>query len=69
MFEYLPAKIAPKTAVIATTISDASPVIVSNYNGVSVRQADCGYRYLLPVKVADEPYVWEAGRATSAALM
>ena len=42
MFEYLPAKIATKTAVIATTISDASPVIVSNYNGVSVRQADCG---------------------------
>ena len=42
MFEYLPAKIATKTAVTATTISDASPVILSNYNVVGVRQSDCG---------------------------
>ena len=42
MFGYLPAKIATKTAVTATTISDASPVILSNYNGIGVRQSDCG---------------------------
>ena len=42
MFGYIPSKVATKTAVTATTISDASPVILSNYNGVGVRQADCG---------------------------
>ena len=42
LFGYLPAKATTKTAVTATTISDASPVILSNYNGVGVRQADCG---------------------------
>lgn len=42
LFGYLPAKTATKTAVTATTISDASPVILSNYNGIGVRQADCG---------------------------
>lgn len=31
-----------KIAVTATTISDASPFIFSNYNGVSARQFDCG---------------------------
>lgn len=69
LFGYLPAKSATKTAVTATTISDASPVILSNYNGVGGRQADCGYRHLRPAEVHDEPYVWEAGRATSAAPM
>ena len=39
---HLPAKTATKIGVTATTISDASPVILSNYNGVGARQTDCG---------------------------
>lgn len=42
MFGSLPSAIATKAAVTATTISDASPVIISNYNGVGTRQPDCG---------------------------
>ncbi|KAL8912017.1 MAG: hypothetical protein Q9171_002930 [Xanthocarpia ochracea] len=57
-----------KIAVTATTISNASPFVFSNYNGIGVRGDDCG-GLSRPVLTEDEPYIWEAGRATSAAPM
>ncbi|KAL9606564.1 MAG: hypothetical protein Q9179_000289 [Wetmoreana sp. 5 TL-2023] len=56
-----------KIAVTATTISDASPFIFSNYNGIGNHRGDCGYKLSRPAAIKDEPYTWEAGRATSAA--
>ncbi|KAL8770679.1 MAG: hypothetical protein Q9209_003747 [Squamulea sp. 1 TL-2023] len=49
-----------KIAVTATTISDASPFVFSNYNGVRARQQDCGYKVSRPTETQDEPYTWEA---------
>ncbi|KAL8673858.1 MAG: hypothetical protein Q9168_001723 [Polycauliona sp. 1 TL-2023] len=49
-----------KIAVTATTISDASPYIFSNYNGVLTRQPDCGYKLSRPENIEDEPFTWEA---------
>ncbi|KAI9760680.1 MAG: hypothetical protein M1840_002356 [Geoglossum simile] len=56
-----------KVGVTATTISNATPFIFSNYNGEGTRNASCGYKHLRPRDVKDEPFVWEAARATSAA--
>lgn len=42
MFGSLQVNRRTKIAVTATTISDASPFIFSNYNGVGARQHDCG---------------------------
>ena len=58
-----------KVAVIATTISDASAYIFSNYNGCGWRGKDSGYKHLRPVHVEDEPFIWEAARVTTAAPM
>ncbi|KAL8802034.1 MAG: hypothetical protein Q9200_006728, partial [Gallowayella weberi] len=57
-----------KVAVTATSISDASPVLFSNYNGLTTRAKDCGhnlsvrsgYKHLRPPDVRDEPFLWEA---------
>ncbi|ERF68658.1 hypothetical protein EPUS_05719 [Endocarpon pusillum Z07020] len=57
----------PKVAVTATSISDATPFIFTNYNGVMDIPSDCGYRMIRPWKIDEEPFLWEAGRATSAA--
>lgn len=42
MFGSRSSTISTKVAVVATTISDALPVVLSNYNGVRTRQSDCG---------------------------
>ena len=42
MFGTVPSGIRTKIAVTATTISDAVPVLLSNYNGSGTRQPDCG---------------------------
>jgi len=42
MFDYRQTKSDTKIAVTATTISDATPYIFSNYNGTGQRQRDCG---------------------------
>ena len=42
MFGSRSSSIPAKVAVTATTISDAAPVILSNYNGTRAQQPDCG---------------------------
>ena len=42
MFGAAPAGIRTRIGVTATTISDATPVVLSNYNGSGSRQPDCG---------------------------
>lgn len=43
MFDYTPTMPSGyKIAVIATTISKASPVVFSNYNGTGTRSESCG---------------------------
>ncbi|KAL6716956.1 hypothetical protein ACLMJK_004869 [Lecanora helva] len=56
-----------KVAVTATTLSDASTYIFSNYNGVGTRGRECGYKHVRPDQIEKEPFLWEAGRVTSAA--
>ncbi|KAK5163302.1 hypothetical protein LTR04_002627 [Oleoguttula sp. CCFEE 6159] len=56
-----------KVAVTATSISDASPFLFSNYNSPGTRKRACGYKLLRHENVQDEVCVWEAARATSAA--
>jgi hypothetical protein len=66
-----------KFAVVTSSISDATPFVLSNYNGE--KQHDTGnpsgcsiekvssYEVLRPEHSRDEPRLWEAARATSAA--
>ncbi|EGE04185.1 hypothetical protein TEQG_03217 [Trichophyton equinum CBS 127.97] len=50
------------------TISDiGSKSIITNYNGTVPLKQNCGYSLIRPIDVNQEPMVWEAGRATSAA--
>ncbi|KAL9077890.1 MAG: hypothetical protein Q9157_003189 [Trypethelium eluteriae] len=56
-----------KVAVTATSISDASSFLFTNYNPSGTRNRDCGYKHVRPDNLEDEPFVWEAARATSAA--
>jgi len=42
MFGYRQFATDVKFAVTATTISDASPYLFSNYNGIGKRQKNCG---------------------------
>ncbi|KAI9676515.1 MAG: hypothetical protein M1817_000673 [Caeruleum heppii] len=58
-----------KVAVTATTISDATPYIFSNYNGKEIAGGECGYKHLRPQGVDDEILIWEAARCTTAAPM
>ncbi|GBF63944.1 calcium-independent phospholipase [Trichophyton mentagrophytes] len=44
-----------------------SKSIITNYNGTVPLEQSCGYNLIRPVDVSQEPMVWEAGRATSAA--
>ncbi|MCJ1473164.1 hypothetical protein MMC13_001815 [Lambiella insularis] len=67
MFDSLDVVSGTKVAVTASTISNASCYVFSNYNGLGRREKDCGYRHLRPANIEDEPYIWQAGRATSAA--
>jgi len=47
-----------KVAVTATSISDASAFLFSNYNVDTHKK--CGYKHVRPVNVDEEPCVWEA---------
>ncbi|KAL9082765.1 MAG: hypothetical protein Q9165_008787 [Trypethelium subeluteriae] len=58
-----------KVAVTATTISDASSFIFTNYNASSLKRRACGYQSVAHSDPSEEPLVWEAARATSAAPM
>ena len=49
-----------KVGVTATNITDASPFIFTNYNGVGHRRKDCGYRLVRPRDTEEEPYIWQA---------
>ncbi|KAL8730663.1 MAG: hypothetical protein Q9181_004591 [Wetmoreana brouardii] len=60
MFGSVQVNLRTKIAVTATTISDASSFIFSNYNGVSARQDECGYKLPRPAETKDEPFTWEA---------
>lgn len=43
LFDYVPMRPSgPKVAVTATNITDASPFVFSNYNGIEPLQRDCG---------------------------
>jgi len=42
LFGHMPSGNTTKVAVTATAISDAVPVVLSNYNGSGARQPDCG---------------------------
>ena len=68
MFDVIPQHTSGrKVAVIATTISDASAYVFSNYNGCGWRGKESGYKHVRPVHVEDEPFIWEAARVTTAA--
>ena len=76
MFGHQPGVLATKVGVVAATISNASPIIFTNYNGSGSRKAGCmsldelldgkklsdnlGYTHIRPGKLEDEPYIWEA---------
>ncbi|KAI9888422.1 MAG: hypothetical protein M1814_000484 [Vezdaea aestivalis] len=49
-----------KISVTATTVSDTTLCLFSNYNGIGRRRSDAGYRQIRPRSAAEEPYVWEA---------
>ena len=51
---------AAKYAVTATTISDASTVVLTNYNGIPVKDDARDYQILRPDDVEDEVHIWEA---------
>ncbi|KAJ9621802.1 hypothetical protein H2204_011718 [Knufia peltigerae] len=72
-----------RCAVVTSCIADAKPVLISNYNGLDQdglcngklyisspqipSNSVAGYEILRPENVEEEPYIWEAARATSAA--
>ncbi|KAI9766696.1 MAG: hypothetical protein M1840_006340 [Geoglossum simile] len=56
-----------KVAVTATTISDATLCIFSNYNGAGMRRKDCGYKHFRPDDPEDEIMIYQAAQSTSAA--
>ncbi len=76
MFGYQPGILATKVGVVAATISNASPVIFTNYNGPDARKEECGkvsvvrkgkrlnnrsgYMHVRPERFEDEPCIWEA---------
>ncbi|KAJ9386294.1 hypothetical protein DTO063F5_3808 [Paecilomyces variotii] len=55
-----------KVAVTASSISDGSLFIFTNYNGTAPHRAEPAYQRLRP-DAEDEPYVWQVARATAAA--
>ncbi|KAH7378945.1 acyl transferase/acyl hydrolase/lysophospholipase [Cadophora sp. MPI-SDFR-AT-0126] len=56
-----------KFAVTATTISDATLCLISNYNGNGPPGRDSRYKHLRAKKMTDEMLLWEAARCTTAA--
>ncbi|CZT53522.1 uncharacterized protein RSE6_15143 [Rhynchosporium secalis] len=56
-----------KFAVTATTISDATLCLISNYNGNCPPGSDSSYKHLRAKKTTDEMLLWEAARCTTAA--
>lgn len=76
VFDHTSHPASTKVAVTATLISDAFPVLFSNYNGTMARSKNCGklhdrpsleilticpgYKHLRPSNVDDETCVWEA---------
>ena len=76
VFDYTHYLANTKVAVTATLVSDASPVIFSNYNGAGFRSEDCGtlpcpgsrllvtvalgYKHFRPHNIEEEVCAWEA---------
>ncbi|CZT07006.1 uncharacterized protein RAG0_12591 [Rhynchosporium agropyri] len=56
-----------KYAVTATTISDATLCLISNYNGSSPPGKDSRYKHLRATRTTQEMLLWEAARCTTAA--
>ncbi|KAH6704168.1 acyl transferase/acyl hydrolase/lysophospholipase [Leptodontidium sp. MPI-SDFR-AT-0119] len=56
-----------KFVVTATTISDATLCLISNYNGNGPPGRDSRYKHLRAKKTTDEMLLWEAARCTTAA--
>ncbi|KAI9768255.1 MAG: hypothetical protein M1840_005085 [Geoglossum simile] len=67
MFGVIEEPSGTKVAVTATTISDATLCIFSNYNGAGMRRKDCGYKHFRPHDEADEVMIHQAAQSTSAA--
>ncbi|KAK0304140.1 hypothetical protein LTR82_017315 [Friedmanniomyces endolithicus] len=63
----------PKIAVTATTTGNGSTILLSNYNEFwtsappGAKRAATTYRHVRPKDPEDEPLLWKAARATSAA--
>ncbi|KAH6699888.1 acyl transferase/acyl hydrolase/lysophospholipase, partial [Leptodontidium sp. MPI-SDFR-AT-0119] len=57
-----------KFAVTATTISDATLCLISNYNSNGPPGRDLRYKHLRAKKTTDKMLLWEAARCTTAAL-
>ncbi|OJD23221.1 hypothetical protein ACJ73_05431 [Blastomyces percursus] len=55
-----------RVAVTSTSVADGTPFLFTNYNGETPLRNDCVYGCLRTM-VDDEPFVWQAARATSAA--
>ncbi|KAH9204666.1 acyl transferase/acyl hydrolase/lysophospholipase [Leptodontidium sp. 2 PMI_412] len=56
-----------KYAVTATTISDATLCLISNYNGEGHYGKDSRYKHLRATQISEEMLLWEAARCTTAA--
>ncbi|KAK2799839.1 hypothetical protein FQN50_008360 [Emmonsiellopsis sp. PD_5] len=58
------------TRIMLTATSDrGSKAIFTNYNGRVPLKENSGYTLVRPVKANEEPFLWEAGRASCAAPM
>ncbi|KAH6675990.1 acyl transferase/acyl hydrolase/lysophospholipase [Halenospora varia] len=65
-----PARLGPsgmRYAVTATTISDATLCLISNYNGEGQNCKDSRYKHLRAMQPTEEVLLWEAARCTTAA--
>ena len=63
MFDVIPQHTSGcKVAVIATTISDALTYVFLNYNRCRWRGKESEYKYVCPVHVKDELFIWEAAQ-------
>ena len=76
IFDYSDLISGTKIAVTASTISDTSTYVFSNYNGTGNRRSDCGkclciliqknshmtpgYKHLHAQSIDDKPFIWQA---------
>lgn len=67
LFDYFRGLTAIKVGVTGATIDDGSPILLTNYNGLTRCKENCGYKVVRPKEIEDEVRTWEAGRITSAA--